>query len=101
MGYRYLAHLCLFAFFSHLNSSQHLKYECRYIFYFFRVETDLPKKQTPSYSSNLPTIAVRLEYTALPPILLEQPAGWPVPEVTLGGKLPGMLHFCWKHYHFP
>lgn len=61
------------------------------------METPLPKKQTPSYSSNFPNIGIRLEYTALPPILLEQPAGWPVPEATEGGTLPGMLHFHWNH----
>jgi len=61
------------------------------------VETSLSKKQTPSYSINFPNIGIRLEYTALPPILLEQPAVWPVPEATEGGTLPGMLHLHWNH----
>jgi hypothetical protein len=60
------------------------------------VETPLPKKQTSSCSSNFPNIGVRLEYTALPSILPDQLAGWPVPEATESGTLPGMLHLHWN-----
>ena len=65
-----------------------------YVFNIHRVETALPKKQAPSHSCNFPNIAVRLEYTALPPILLEQQAGGPVPEAPGDSTLPGMLHCC-------
>jgi len=57
------------------------------------VETVLHKKQARSYSSNFPNIAVRLEYTALPPIQLEQPGmPWPIPQAAGGSPLPGMLY---------
>ncbi|PNF42532.1 hypothetical protein B7P43_G08114, partial [Cryptotermes secundus] len=53
------------------------------------VETFLQKKQTRLYSSNFPNIAVRLEYTALPPIQLDQPeTSWPIPEAAGGATLP-------------
>lgn len=57
------------------------------------METSLHKKQARLYSSNFPNIAVRLEYTALPPIQLEQPeTSWPIPQAAGGGTLPGMLY---------
>ncbi|XP_069673106.1 uncharacterized protein [Periplaneta americana] len=51
------------------------------------VETSLHKKQTRTSFSNFPNIAVRLEYTSLPPIQLDQPeVSWPVPQGD--GNLP-------------
>jgi hypothetical protein len=57
------------------------------------VETALHKKQARSYSSNFPNIAVRLEYTALSPIQLDQPEmSYPIPQAGQGGTLPGMFY---------
>lgn len=58
------------------------------------METFLHKKQARLYSSNFPNIAVRLEYTALPTIQLDQPeTPVPIPEAAGGGTLPGMFNF--------
>ncbi|XP_021917858.1 uncharacterized protein PYUK71.03c-like isoform X2 [Zootermopsis nevadensis] len=53
------------------------------------VETVLHKKQARSGSSNFPNISVRLEYTALSPIQLDQPEmPWPIPQAGRGGSSP-------------
>jgi hypothetical protein len=63
-----------------------------YVLYIHRVETALHKKQARSHSSNFPNIAVRLEYTALSPIQLDQPEmSWPISQAGREGTLPGML----------
>ena len=50
-----------------------------------RVETVLQKKPPRTSSSSFPNIAVRLEYTLLPPIQLDQPESLFISPMALQG----------------